>query len=148
MNKKHNVPLVCDYREYKHGYPSTPIAIPIYMNYKLLQYVDSLGGPEYLEEHCSRRASKIYSVIDESAGFYSGVARKDWRSRINVTWRMATEEIQAKCMAEAAAQGLLEIKGHRSAGGFRASLFLPVPDEAVNALSDFLRDFMQKNQYN
>lgn len=77
------------------------------MNYKLLQYVDSLGGPDFLEEHCGRRAAKIYSVIDESNGFYNGVARKDWRSRINVTWRMATEEIQAKCMADAASQGLL-----------------------------------------
>ena len=74
------------------------------------------------------------------------MARKDWRSRINVTWRMATDEITTKCIAEAAQNGLLEIKGHRSAGGFRASLFVPVPDEGVDKLADFLKDFMTKHQ--
>lgn len=116
------------------------------MNRLLLKYVKQQGGPRFYEEHCKHRSSKLYDVIDSSHDFYSGVARKDWRSRINVTWRMATEEITQKCIAEAAENGLLEIKGHRSAGGFRASLFLPVPDDGIDKLADFLRDFMTKHQ--
>lgn len=63
-----------------------------------------------------------------------------------MTWRMGSEEMQNLCMAEAAKVGLLEIKGHRTAGGFRASLFVQVPDEGVDKLADFLQDFMYKHQ--
>lgn len=145
--KLHRCPLVCDYRQYENkGYPSTPIVLPIYVNYLMLKHAKEAGGVEHWEPNCTRRSKKLYDIIDSSHGFYSGVSRKDWRSRINVTWRMATDEIQKDCMAAAAEVGLLEIKGHRKAGGFRASLFIQVPDEAVDKLADFLQDYMHKHQ--
>jgi len=61
------------------------------MNRLLLRFVKEQGSPRLFEEHCRRRSNKLYDVIDSSHGFYNGVARKDWRSRINVTWRMATQ---------------------------------------------------------
>ena len=92
---------------------------------------------DYTSRNAEVRSKKLYDLLDSSHGFYNCDIRKDCRSRINVTWKM-DPSVEAKCMEEGAKIGLYEFKGHRSRGGFRASLFVPVPNEGVDKLVDFL----------
>jgi phosphoserine aminotransferase len=91
------------------------------------------------------KASRLYDVIDQSGGFYRGHAQPDCRSLMNVTFRLAGDALEKRFVAEAAQEGLDSLKGHRSVGGIRASIYNAMPVEGVDALRDFMRDFQQKN---
>ena len=84
-------------------------------------------------------------MIDASDGFYRGHARADCRSLMNVTFRLPTEELEAAFVAEAAKQGLTTLKGHRSVGGIRASIYNAMPVEGVEKLRDFMREFAEQH---
>jgi phosphoserine aminotransferase len=88
----------------------------------------------------------LYDVIDGSGGFYKGHADPDSRSLMNVTYRLPTEELEAKCVAEGLANGLVGLKGHRSVGGMRASIYNAMPVEGIKKLCEFLQEFQEKNQ--
>ena len=90
------------------------------------------------------KAKKIYDVID-STDFYRGTAVKEFRSNMNVTWRLPTEELEAQFVKEAAAAGMKSLKGHRSVGGIRASLYNAFPMEGVDRLVEFMKDFEKRN---
>ena len=91
-----------------------------------------------------RKAAKLYAEIDRT-GFYRGTAATDDRSLMNITFRLASEELEKRFVKESTAAGLDGLKGHRSVGGMRASIYNAFPEEGVDALVAFMRDFEQKN---
>jgi phosphoserine aminotransferase len=88
----------------------------------------------------------LYDVIDSSDGFYKGHAREDSRSLMNVTFTMATPEIEQKCVEGGTARDLVGLKGHRSVGGMRASIYNAMPLEGVKKLTEYLKEFQEENQ--
>jgi phosphoserine aminotransferase len=91
------------------------------------------------------KAALLYEAIDASVGFYRGHAAPGARSLMNVTFRLATEELERAFVAEAAASGLTELKGHRSVGGIRASIYNAMPVEGVRELAAFMDAFAARN---
>lgn len=87
----------------------------------------------------------VYNAIDGSGGFYNGHARADCRSNMNVTFRLPDEELEKKFVKQATAEGLDGLKGHRSVGGLRASIYNAFPHEGVEALAQFMAEFQRKN---
>ena len=92
----------------------------------------------------ARKADKIYAEIDRT-GYYRGHAHKDSRSRMNVTFRLPSEELEKKFAKETTAAGLDGLKGHRSVGGIRASIYNAFPEAGVDALVAFMKEFERKN---
>ena len=90
------------------------------------------------------KAAALYNIID-SSGFWKSVADKDSRSIMNVVWRLPSEELEEKFASDAKKAGLVGLKGHRSVGGIRASIYNALPRESVDALVEFMKDFEQKN---
>ncbi len=91
------------------------------------------------------KAAMLYEVLDESPGFYRGHADPGSRSLMNVTFRLPTEELDRAFVAEAAALDMTELKGHRSVGGIRASIYNAMPIDGVEALASFMRTFRDRN---
>ena len=123
---------------------NTPPTFAWYVADLVFQHMLALGGLEAVAEVNERKASKLYAAIDAS-GFYSNPVRVDCRSLMNVPFILADESLDAKFLAESAAAGLTNLKGHRSVGGMRASIYNAVPEEAVYALIDFMAEFERKN---
>ncbi|MDD5557251.1 MAG: 3-phosphoserine/phosphohydroxythreonine transaminase [bacterium] len=124
---------------------NTPPCFPIYLSMLALRDLKEKGGLPSMERLNKRKAGLLYRLIDSSNGFYRGVARKDSRSRMNVTFRLPTEELEGKCVAEAKARGLIGLKGHRSVGGMRASIYNAMTPKGVKTLAQFLREFQLAN---
>ena len=103
------------------------------------------GGVEQLEQLNRIKSALIYDVIDHSEGFYKGIIEINNRSHMNITWRMANEEIERQFIEESEANGFEGLAGHRSVGGLRASAYNAVPLEACQALADFMVDFARRN---
>jgi phosphoserine aminotransferase len=123
---------------------NTPPVFPIYVMRLVLAWLLKRGGLEAIEKKNIRKAEKLYAAIDRTA-FYRGHAEKDSRSRMNVTFRLPTEELEKAFAKEAAAAGLDGLKGHRSVGGMRASIYNAFPGEGVDALVQFMQEFERKN---
>ena len=124
---------------------NTPPCFAIYLSMLALRDLKKKGGIGYVEKVNKRKAKILYKLIDDSNGFYRGVVRPDSRSRMNVTFRLPTEQLEEKCVAEAKARGLMGLKGHRSVGGMRASLYNAMPLKGVKALVEFLAEFQKAN---
>lgn len=124
---------------------NTPSVFSIYMVGLVLKRVKELGGLPAMERLNRKKADLLYEMIDGSGGFYRGVADPASRSDMNVTWRMADEELEKAFVREAGENGFVGLKGHRSVGGLRASIYNAVPHEAVQALADFMKDFARRN---
>ena len=125
---------------------NTPPVFPIYISKLSLEHLKEIGGVKEIERRNREKAKIIYDVIDNSGGFYKGHAKPDSRSLMNVTFTMATPEIEQKCTEEALKYDLVGLKGHRSVGGMRASIYNAMPLEGVKKLAEFLNDFQAKNQ--
>ncbi|MDQ3745620.1 MAG: 3-phosphoserine/phosphohydroxythreonine transaminase [Acidobacteriota bacterium] len=123
---------------------NTPNTWGIYILDLVCKWVKEQGGLEAIHKRNQEKARKIYDVID-STDFYRGHAAPDSRSNMNVTFRLPSEELEKKFTAEATAQGLDGLKGHRSVGGIRASIYNAFPIEGVEALTQFMRDFERTN---
>jgi phosphoserine aminotransferase len=117
----------------------------IYMCKLSLEYLKEIGGVSEIEKINRKKAKILYDTIDESDGFYKGHAKKDSRSLMNVTFNLPTAELEEKCVNEAKDKGLIGLKGHRSVGGMRASIYNAMTLEGVQTLSDFLNEFKGKN---
>jgi phosphoserine aminotransferase len=104
----------------------------------------SQGGLEAIGAANQRKAGKLYAEIDRS-GYYRGTAAKDSRSRMNITFRLPSEELENKFVKESTAAGLDGLKGHRSVGGMRASIYNAFPEEGIDALVAFMQDFEKNN---
>lgn len=124
---------------------NTPPAFCIYMVGKVAAWIKAQGGLAEMEKRNKKKAALLYDAIDNSNGFYRGHADKDSRSFMNVTFRLPNEELEAKFVAEALANGLSGVKGHRSVGGMRASIYNAMPYEGALKLAEFMDKFRQVN---
>jgi phosphoserine aminotransferase len=124
---------------------NTPNTWGIYIINLVCEHLRRHGGLAQMEKKNKEKAQLLYSAIDASDGFYQGHAEKAARSLMNVTFRLPSEELEKQFADEAAAQNLDGLKGHRSVGGIRASIYNAFPKEGVEALVDFMKDFAQKN---
>ncbi len=123
---------------------NTPPAFAIYIMGLAMKWLLGIGGLEGIEKINARKAEKLYAEIDRT-GFFKGHAAKDSRSRMNVTFRLPNEDLEAKFVKEAKAAGMDGLKGHRSVGGLRASIYNAFPEAGVDALVGFMKEFEKKN---
>jgi len=123
---------------------NTPPCFGIYIVGLVMKWLLGIGGLEAIKQINERKAGKIYAEIDRT-GFYRGHAEQDSRSLMNVTFRLPSEELEDRFAKEAKAQGLDGLKGHRSVGGMRASIYNAFPEDGVDALVSFMREFEKKN---
>jgi len=119
---------------------NTPNTFGVYILGLTMKWLTSNGGLAAIARINQRKAAKLYAEIDRS-GFYRGAAQPDSRSLMNVTFRLATEELEALFVKESAAAGLDGLKGHRAVGGMRASIYNAFPEEGVDVLVDFMKEF-------
>jgi len=126
---------------------NTPPTFAIYIVRLVTDWLlKEIGGLKKMEEINRRKAKILYDVIDGSNGFYQGHAETWCRSLMNIPFRLAKPELDEPFVKQAAAQGLCELKGHRSVGGCRASIYNAMPVEGVQLLADFMRAFAEKNR--
>jgi phosphoserine aminotransferase len=140
------LPSLLDYRLLAEGRSlyNTPPTFAIYVTGLVLAWLRDLGGLEAAGRRNEAKAALLYGAIDRSGGFYRGHARPDCRSRMNVTFRLPSEELEKGFLKEALAAGLDGLKGHRSVGGLRASIYNACPLESVEALAGFMADFQAR----
>ncbi len=124
---------------------NTPPTFPIYMLRNTLAWVKAQGGLEAMERRNRAKADRLYGVIDGHPGFYSCPVEKASRSVMNVVFRLPSEELEARFVAEAKEAGLVGLKGHRSVGGCRASIYNAMEPEGVEALCRFMEAFAAKH---
>ncbi len=124
---------------------NTPPAFSVYMVNLVLKWIKDKGGLSAIEQFNREKTSLLYETIDQSNGFYQGVAETASRSIMNITWRMQDEELEKAFVKDAGAQGFVGLKGHRSVGGLRASTYNAVPRESLEALSSFMKEFARKH---
>jgi phosphoserine aminotransferase len=123
---------------------NTPPVFAIYVMRLVLAWLVKKGGLSAIETLNRRKADKLYAEIDRT-GFYRGHATPDSRSRMNVTFRLPTEELEKRFVKESTAAGLDGLKGHRSVGGLRASIYNAFPEAGIDALVQFMQEFERKN---
>jgi phosphoserine aminotransferase len=123
---------------------NTPPVFGIYILRLVLKWLIANGGLEAMAAANERKAGKLYAEIDRT-GFYRGHAAPDSRSLMNVTFRLPSEELEKQFAKEATAAGFDGLKGHRSVGGLRASIYNAFPEEGIDALVAFMREFEKRN---
>ncbi len=123
---------------------NTPPVFGIYILRLVLKWLVAGGGLSAMAKVNERKAGKLYAEIDRS-GFFRGHAAKDSRSLMNVTFRLPSEELEQKFVKEATAAGFSGLKGHRSVGGLRASIYNAFPEAGIDALVAFMQEFEKKN---
>jgi phosphoserine aminotransferase len=124
---------------------NTPPVFGIYVLRLVLRWLLDNGGLPAMAERNRRKADKVYAAIDGSGGFYRGHARPESRSWMNIPFRLPSEELEKAFVAEATKSGLDGLKGHRSVGGIRASIYNAFPEAGVDALVGFMADFQRRN---
>ena len=108
---------------------------------RLIFATGPLGGIPIIEKINRKKAKLLYDIIDKSEGFYKGHAKEGSRSLMNVTFNLPSPELEEKCIIEGSKKGLIGLKGHRSIGGMRASIYNAMEIEGVQALVEFLKEF-------
>lgn len=129
----------------KNSLYNTPPVFSIYVMSLVLEWIEDMGGLTAIEQRNREKADLIYREIDESEGFYRGHAEKESRSLMNITFRLPNPDLEDKFVREAAENGLIGLKGHRSVGGLRASLYNAMTLEGTQALANFMREFRAQN---
>ncbi len=125
---------------------NTPPTFGVYMLLEIFRWMEKQGGLAAIEKINAQKAGLIYDAIDGSGGFYTGtVADKAARSHMNVTFRLPSEEATDKFVKQASGQGLVALKGYRTVGGIRASIYNAMPIEGCQALADLMRTFQKEN---
>jgi phosphoserine aminotransferase len=138
------------YLAYKSHVPdksmyNTPAVFAIYMMKLNLDWVKSVGGLAEMDQRASRRAGILYKAIDGSGGWFRSPVDAASRSRMNVVFRLPSEELEAQFIAEAGKAEMSGLKGHRSVGGCRASMYNAMPVEGAERLAQFMADFQKRN---
>jgi len=123
---------------------NTPPSFGIYLIKLVTDRLIDLGGIDAIEKINDKKAALIYNKLD-SGDFYNGTAAKEDRSKMNVTFRLRSEELEKKFIEEATAAGFIGLKGHRSVGGCRASIYNALPLESVQELVKFMDKFEKNN---
>ncbi len=123
---------------------NTVPTFPVYMLCLVTRWLKAKGGLETMQKQNAEKAAKLYDAIDNS-DFYTATAVREFRSDMNVTFRIANNDLEAEFIAEATKQNLSGLKGHRSVGGIRASIYNAFPVEGVDALISFMKEFEAKH---
>ena len=142
-----NTPTMLRYKTYagNGSMYNTPPCYNIYICGKVFQWLLNLGGLEVMKQRNEEKAKILYDYLDGSQLFHGTVEKKD-RSLMNVPFVTGSDELNAKFVAEADAAGFKNLKGHRSVGGMRASIYNAMPKAGVEALVSFMEDFEKKNR--
>jgi len=134
------LPAMLDYARHTGDLYNTPPVISVYLCEKVLRWIEREGGLDEMNRRADARARLLYARLDRT-DFYRGTVVPAWRSRMNVTFRLPSEALEAAFLAEAEARGLIGLKGHRTVGGLRASLYNAMPLAGVEALVSLMDDF-------
>ena len=139
------IPTMMDYRNHiaNGSMLNTPPVFAVYVCLLTLRWLKAQGGVAAIEKINAEKARLLYDTLDELPLFYPKVARED-RSLMNVVWTMEDEGLEKEFLAACKAQGMVGIKGHRTVGGFRASLYNALSMDSVVALTDLMRDFCNR----
>ena len=143
------LPSTLDYRTYveHRSLYNTPPVFAIYVLMLVTRWIrDDIGGLDEMARLNREEAALLYGAIDAAPGFYRGHAERGSRSLMNVTFALPTPELEAAFVAEAAERGMVELRGHRSIGGIRASIYNAMPREGVEALASFMEGFRARYQ--
>ena len=143
---REDIPTMLDYKTMadNNSMYNTPPCYTIYMCKLVLEWIKNLGGLEEMKQRNEAKAKILYDFIDSSAMFNNPVRHKD-RSLMNVTFVTPSDELNAKFVSEAAQAGFVNLKGHRSVGGMRASIYNAMPIEGVEQLVEFMKEFEKNN---
>jgi phosphoserine aminotransferase len=142
-----NLPVMLDYKALaaSGSLHNTPPAFAIYMVGLVFQWAKKVGGLAEIAKTNRKKADLVYTAIDESGGFYRGHAAPEARSVMNIPFRLPSEELEDTFAKEAKKSDLIGLKGHRSVGGIRASLYNAMTVEGTQALVHFMKEFQKKN---
>lgn len=142
-----NIPSMFDYnlQTKKESLYNTPPVFPIYIVGKVLKWVKNEGGLAAMKTRNDKKAGLLYKTIDENADFFKCPVEKDSRSTMNVVFRLPSEDLEKEFIAQAAKEDLMSLKGHRSVGGIRASIYNAAEYEWIEALTSFMVEFKRKN---
>jgi phosphoserine aminotransferase len=144
-----DLPTMLDYRTYaKNGSrPNTPPVFAVYVLGLVCQWLrDGVGGLAAMNRHNGAKAKLLYDVLDASGGFYAGHARPECRSDMNVTFRLPDETLEKAFIKGATERRLIDLKGHRSVGGIRASIYNAMPLSGVESLRDYMLEFQRSQR--
>lgn len=149
MLEKQN-PNLTAYLDYKNhaeddGLYNTPPVFSIWGVKLVLEWIKRNGGAEGMAQRATAKSALIYDAIDASGGFFRSPVDKRYRSKMNICFRLPTEGLEEKFLAETKKAGMLGLKGHRSVGGLRASVYNALPVEDVQALADLMKEFQRVN---
>ena len=144
QTKNIDLPTMLDYGTHVNKLFNTPPVFAVYIVEKVLRWIEKNGGLEGMVARNGEKAATLYGAID-ATDFYTGTAQGGSRSKMNVTFRLPSEDLEARFIEEAKGEGLLALKGHRSTGGIRASTYNACTLESVEALVDFMRRFEAQN---
>ena len=144
-NNKAKIPAILDYRNYieKQSMYNTPPVFSWYVAGLVFEYLINLGGLEVVEKTNIKKSNLLYDFID-SSDFYSNPVEKSCRSRMNIPFLLKDKELENTFLIDSHNAGLANLKGHRSVGGMRASIYNAIEVEAVQDLISFMKDFEQK----
>lgn len=141
--------MLCDWKKFSEAantFHNTPACWPIYMCGLNIAFMLENGGLAAMGAKATERSQLLYKFIDNSNGYYANTVELKYRSRMNIPFRIcANDDLETKFIKEAGEVGLIELKGHRSVGGCRASLYNAMSIEGVQALVDFMGKFQAAN---
>jgi phosphoserine aminotransferase len=142
-----NLPVIFQYGTFvkNNSLYNTPPAFAVYIMNLFLKWVKNNGGLVAVEARNREKAGLVYNAIDNSGGYYKGHAQKESRSLMNLTFRLPNEQLEDTFAGEAKKAGMVGLKGHRSVGGMRASIYNAMPVEGCKALVEFMKDFQKRN---
>jgi len=143
---KRHIPTLLDYRTFvkKGSMFNTPPVYPIYVSMLTLKWIKAKGGVEKIERLNKSKAKLLYKELDTNPLFTPNIPNKRDRSLMNVTFQITNPKLENDFLAEAEANGIVGIKGHRSVGGFRASIYNAMPRSSVKVLTDLMADFTKR----
>jgi len=142
------IPTMLQYKTHveKDSLYNTPPVFAIYVIALVTDWTKQIGGLAKIEELGQQKAKLVYDTIDAYPEFYRGMIDKDSRSKMNATFRLPTEELEKKFASEAEARGFLGLKGHRSVGGMRISMYNAMTVDGIQALCAFMHEFVKKHK--
>lgn len=139
-----SIPTMLNYKTHVDTLFNTPPVFAVYFLNYVLEWIEAKGGLAWFKTYNEEKAALLYDEIDRDE-FYRGTAEVESRSHMNVTFRLGSEELEKKFLSEAASHRLSSLKGHRSVGGIRASIYNACEVESIQALVDFMKQFRSEN---
>ena len=138
------IPTILDYKTHMRKIFNTPPVFAVYMVNYVLKWLEQNGGISHFQSMNQKKSDTLYAELDRD-DFYQGTVQKGSRSKMNVTFRLKDNHLEEKFLTSAENNGLLALKGHRSVGGIRASIYNACSIESVNVLVDFMDEFRNSN---